>query len=417
MGDSSNLPPANYVGPRGPIERVLCRYLYRLMIASKRIAVYMDGENERCDAEFILVPPPFWIAVRILIAPNLWVGESYVSGRWYLKKGSLTDFLDVVRREAPPIFRGYYEFTAALRGIRYYLSQYLLNTHYTRQVRRHYEVDSKIYEMILDPEMIYTCAFFSRVDQDLQTAQQNKLSVAIGRLELPPCSPKVLDIGCGWGATARAVVRSHPSAEVCGLSISEGQINWAKARDGLVLTPDQRRRIEYRTEDYVDHRCISWYDSVIVIGMIEHVGLGGYPTFFRSLYEFLKPGGTALIHTIVSPEPAEPTNRWIDKYIFTGGYAPSISELVSAIEGLPFQITGLYLHKPNNYRRTIECWLANFISNESLVMRHLALEGESEDEIARFLRTWLFYLSGVRNMFSDADPRSHQVIQACIKKK
>src|ERR1700722_8695426 len=133
MGDSSNLAPANYVGPRGPIERVLCRYLYRLMIASKRIAVYMDGENERCDAEFILAPPPFWIAVRILIAPNLWVGESYVSGRWYLKKGSLTDFLDVVRREAPPIFRGYYEFTATLRGIRYYLSQYLLNTHYTRQ--------------------------------------------------------------------------------------------------------------------------------------------------------------------------------------------------------------------------------------------------------------------------------------------
>jgi cyclopropane-fatty-acyl-phospholipid synthase len=418
MSGLTNLAPSNYVGPQGQIERLLCRYLYRLIIASERIAIAIDADDESTfDAEFVLAPPRFWISVRILIAPNLWVGESYAAGFWYLRKGSLTDFLDVVRKEAPPIFKGYYELTAALRGFRYYLSQYLTNVRYTRKVRRHYEVDSRIYEMILDPEMVYTCGFFESCDQGLDVAQQNKLSLAITRLGLPVGPVKVLDIGCGWGATARALVRSHKHAEVCGLSISKGQIEWAQEHDGLLLPPDQRRRIAYRVEDYLDHHPYGTYDAVIVIGMIEHVGLGGYENFFRRLYGFLKPGGTAVIHTIASPAPGKPTNRWIDKHIFTGGYTPAISELIRAIEHQPFSITGLFIHRPGDYRRTIECWLNNFIENEATLAHYLLVEGETEGEIARFIRTWLFYLSGVRNMFSDDNPRSYQVVQACIRRK
>lgn len=388
------------------------------MIASKRIDVAIGSDDEgAANVEFVLAPPRLGTGLRILIAPNLWVGESYAAGLWYLKKGSLSEFLDVIRREAPPIFRKYYEFTAALKGIRHYLSQHLLNVHYTRKVRRHYEVDSKIYEMILDRELVYTCAFFERASQTLESAQQNKLAIAIARLELPEGSPKVLDIGCGWGATARAIVRSHDGAKVCGLSISENQIEWARERDGRVLSSDQRQRIEYRIEDYLDHKASEPYDAVIVIGMIEHVGLGGYETFFCRLHGFLKRGGTAVIHTIVSPIPGKPTNRWIDKHIFTGGYAPSVSELVRAIERHPFEITGLYLHRPSNYRLTIECWLDNLTANETPIIRYLQSEGTSEGEVEQFIRIWRFYLSGVRNMFSDNDLRSHQVIQVCIRKK
>lgn len=387
------------------------------MIASKKISVVIDGDTSPDDAEFILAPPGLWITIRILFAPNLWVGESFVDGSWYLQKGSLTEFLDVIRKEAPPLFRRYYEFAAALRGLRFYFSQYLFSGYYTRKVRQHYEVDSKIYEMILNSEMVYTCGFFEKTDQSLETAQQDKLAVAIARLELPQGPTRILDIGCGWGATARAIVRAHRNAEVCGLSISEGQIEWARKRDASVLATEQQRRIEYRVEDYVDHKRAGLYDAVVVIGMIEHVGLGGYETFFRALYDFLKRDGTAVIHTIVSPTPADPTNRWIDRYIFVGGYAPAVSELVRAIESQPFQVIGLYLHRPANYRRTIECWLDNFTSNEAAIKHRLEAEGEAEEEIDRFFRTWLFYLSGVRNMFSDADPRSHQVLQACIRKK
>lgn len=418
MSGLSNVAPSNYVGPQGPIERALCRRLYRLAIKSRRIAVAIDTEDKSVvEAEFILAPPRLWTFLRILVAPNLWVGQSYTAGSWYLKRGRLAEFLEIIRKEAPAPFRRYYEFMAALRGFRYYLSQYLLNVHYTRKVRRHYEVDANIYKLILDQEMIYTCAFFENAEKSLDAAQQRKLATSIARLELPKRSVRVLDIGCGWGATARAIVRSRENSEVCGLSLSEGQIEWARERDCAVLSPDQRRRIEYRVEDYVDHRGTELYDAVIVIGMIEHVGLGGYETFFHSLQSFLRPGGTAVIHTIASPMPSKPTNRWIDKYIFKGGYAPSVSELVRAIEREPFQITGLHLHGPNNYRRTIECWLDNFTTNETQIARYLYLEGHSERYVERFLRTWFFYLSGVRNMFSDGDPRSHQVVQACIRKK
>jgi cyclopropane-fatty-acyl-phospholipid synthase len=418
MSGSSNLAPSSYVGPQGPLEWALCRHLIHLMIASKRIAI-ARGVDDGCvsEAEFILAPPRLWTLVRILIAPNLWVGESYAAGSWYLRKGSLTEFLDVIQREAPRAFQRYYEFTAALRGFRYYRGQYLLNVQYTRKVRQHYEVDATIYEMILDREMVYTCGFFETADQDLDVAQQNKLAVAIARLELPEGSAKVLDIGCGWGATARAIVRSHEHAEVCGLSISEGQIEWARERDCSVLSANQLRRIDYRAEDYVNHNVTQSYDAAIVIGMIEHVGLGGYETFFRRLYGFLKFGGTAVIHTIAAPTPGKPANPWIDKKIFTGGHAPSVSELVRAIERQPFQITGLYIYRSANYRRTIECWIHNFISNEPLLTRYMLRQGAAESEVEQFIRTWLFYLSGVRNMFSDGNRRSYQVVQVCIRKK
>ena len=109
--------------------------------------------------DFVLAPPRIWTAIKILVAPTLWVGESFTAGEWYLCKGDLSDFLETVLKNAPHTFRRYYEFTAALRGLRHYVGQYLLNRYYTRKVKRHYEVDSKIYEMILDQDMVYTCGF------------------------------------------------------------------------------------------------------------------------------------------------------------------------------------------------------------------------------------------------------------------
>jgi cyclopropane-fatty-acyl-phospholipid synthase len=388
------------------------------MIRSPRIRIVFNHDLDHDDYEFdfVLFPPRLWTTIKILASPNLWVGESFITGAWYLSKGDLSDFLDAIRKDAPGRFERYYQFTASLRGLRYYLGQHLLNRYYTRKVKHHYDVDSKIYEMILDPEMLYTCAFFEDGNETLQAAQGKKLAAAISRLSLPHGPTKVLDIGCGWGAMARAVVRENPHAEVCGLSISKNQIDWAAKRDSQVLAIDQLCRIEYRLEDYVGHERTKFYDGISVIGMIEHVGLTGYDTFFNSVYRFLKPGGTALIHTIVSPIPADPTNRWIDRHIFTGGYTPSVSELTRAIERHPLRIVGLYIYRPRHYRRTIECWLQNFRSNVSCVSSYLRTLGESEAKIEKFIRTWLFYLSGVRNMFSEDDPQSHQVVQLAITK-
>jgi cyclopropane-fatty-acyl-phospholipid synthase len=389
------------------------------MLKSGRIRVQFEGESPQGDdddVEFVVAAPRLFTIFRLLTGPDFWVGETYIRGRWYLLRGNLSDFLKAVEEEANRAYRGYYRFLSSIRGPRYYLRQYLLNKHFTRQVKRHYEVDSEIYEMILDEEMLYTCAFFSKDANSLVTAQKNKVSMTISRMRLPPGPKTVLDIGSGWGALGRAIVRHYDDARVCALSISFGQIDWAKARDRNVLSESERQRIEYRLEDYIAHRGVAQYDAVAVVGMIEHVGLGGYAEFFQKVHNFLKPGGVAVIHTIVSPLPAVPTNSWIDKHIFTGGYAPSISELVASAEKLSFRIVGVHIYGPSHYRRTIECWLTNFMDNRDTATRYLRGKGYNDGQIDTFIRTWMFYLSGVRNMFDDHAERSHQVAQLVLKR-
>ena len=366
--------------------------------------------------DFVVAPPGLWTTLKILLAPTLWVGESYVAGSWYLKKGNLADFLELIKTEANATFKAYYYLLSGIKGLRFWLRQRALTRYYTRKVRSHYEVDSRVYELFLDKEMLYTCAFFLHDSNTLAEAQQNKLSAVIDRLSLPSHSPRVLDIGCGWGGMARAIVTRHDTAEVCGLTISERQITWAKQRDAHALSPSQLTQICYKLEDYVDHNRVEYYHAVSVIGMIEHVGLSGYGTFFDKIHNLLQPGGTAVIHTIISPVPAHPANAWIDRHIFTGGHTPSISEVARAAELHRFYISGIFVYPPKHYRRTIECWLRNFQDNLGSITQYLRETGYADREIEQFARTWIFYLSGVRNMFAEGRDGSYQIAQFSIRK-
>jgi cyclopropane-fatty-acyl-phospholipid synthase len=419
MSGGFNTRPSNYQPPRRGVERLICSRLIRLILNDKNISVDFGDSAELTlhdVSDFVVASPRLLALLKLALAPDLWVGESYVAGDWYLKKGDLADFLATIQEKANAPYRRYFDLVSELRGIRYYFGQYLANRYYTRRVRKHYDVDAKIYEAFLDEEMLYTCAFFPRGDEPLASAQQIKLEAVIDRLALPRPDAEVLDIGCGWGGFARAIARQHPTARVCGLSIARSQIDWAVARDATCLTPRQRDRIEYRLEDYVNHDRRDHYDAIAVIGMIEHVGLGGYNEFFAKLSDFLKLRGRVVIHTIVSPRSAVPSNAWIDRHVFTGGYAPSISELIKAAEQQSFRISAAHIYPPRHYRKTIECWLANFLKNASSTGSYLKQIGYADEEIDRFMRIWTFYLSGVRNMFSEQDRGSHQIIQLCLQK-
>lgn len=419
MRGNFNRRPAAYRPPRQGVERFVCSKLFRIILDDETIGVdFGDANNTGRDTkpEFIVASPRLWPMIKLALIPDLWVGDSYAAGCWYLIKGDLADFLAVIQQRANRPYRRYFNFVSGLRGYRHYLGQHLINRYYTRKVKMHYEVDAKIYEAFLDDEMLYTCAFFPKGDESLDAAQQLKLEAVIERLRLPPIQAEVLDIGCGWGGLARAVARRHPSANVCGLSISRSQIEWAVAKDSVCLTPQQAARISYRLEDYIDHNRSNHYDAISVVGMIEHVGLGGYDEFFLKLYKLLKLRGTVVIHTIVSPRSAIPSNAWIDRHIFAGGYAPSISELIGAAEKHLFQISAAHIYPSRHYRRTIDCWLLNFLANIVPIEIYLRQKGFSEEEIARFTRIWTFYLSGVRNMFVENDSGSHQIVQLCLQK-
>jgi len=412
--------PANYSPPQSAAETLLCRLLLSFMVNSKRVHIDFGrdggGANDPRDVDFILAAPRLAAAIRMMLAPGLKVGEGFVAGDWYLQKGNLSDFLRAGKANAKFPFKEYYLLSAKMGGIRHYLGQYILNRYFTRKVKHHYDVDSRIYEMLLDDEMVYTCGFFNNDGDGLAAAQQNKIATAIARMALPPDQARVLDIGCGWGATERALVRGHPGVEVCGLSISQGQIDWAKRKDLQSLSASEINRIEYRLEDYTDHKRSDYYDAISVIGMLEHVGLGGYDEFFAAAYKFLKPGGRALIHTIVSPTPATPTNKWIEKHIFTGGYAPSLSELTRSVEPHAFHISGMYLYPPVHYRKTIDAWTENFVKNIPDAAAYLKSIGFSTEKAEAFIRTWIFYLAAVRIMFTDDAERNHQIVQMCITK-
>jgi cyclopropane-fatty-acyl-phospholipid synthase len=419
MINEFNVRPNSYLGPRTALERRICRVLFAGMIQDQRIVIdYGDNEisRDRYDAaEVVLAAPGLWSALKIMIAPGLWVGESYVAGDWFLKKGTLANFIDIIWQYAPSRFGGYYKWMQRLRGVRHYIRQYLLNRYFTRQVRKHYELDSAIYEMILDAEMVYTCAFFDASHESLEDAQSNKLTQTFERLLQSEQGGHILDIGCGWGAAERFVVQNYPTATICGLSISNNQIEWAKRRDGDSLSPSQQERITYRLQDYVLHEEFGAYDAVCAIGMIEHVGLGGYKEFFDRIAKFLKPNGRALIHTIIAPTRGIPTNRWIDRYIFTGGYVPSVSELIPVIENSAFSVEAIHLHGPINYHRTIEMWIDNLTKNAPRMKTYLVAEGASSEDAEQAVRTWYFYLCAVRNMFSKSDIHAYQVAQLCLE--
>lgn len=398
----------------------MCRALFRLMVNDRRVLVDFGqveaGPLAADEVQFIVAPPRLWRSICILLRPDFWAGEGFIRGDWYLKKGCLAEFLRIVEVHAPRPFRAYYQLLSGFRGAGFYLKQHLFSRYFTRKARAHYDIDPAIYSMILDPEMVYTCAFFDDGHRTLAEAQQNKIATAIGRMGLPVERPRVLDIGCGWGATERALVRQHPSAEICGLSISANQIRWAARRDADTLTRSQAARIEYRVEDFERHDRAEYYDGICAIGMIEHVGLSGFGGFFAQIGRLLRPGGTALIHSIVCPISASPTNRWIDKRIFMGGYAPSLAELIAAIELHPLSVSSIHLHGPTHYRRTIEAWTENLEANAGRMRDYLRANDLSRVQAERIVLTWRFYLNGVRNMFDDKPSKTHQIAQICIKK-
>ncbi len=243
MVNEFELAPPTYVAPSSTVERLICKALFKAMLSNHRFAIDLGDKDDRHSgpAEFIVAAPRAWITLKLMLAPNLWVGEAYVSGQWFLKKGRLSDFLQAIAQNANVSFRKYYEIMSLVKGVRFWLGQYLLNRHYTRRVKQHYDLDSKIYEMILDPKMLYTCAFFLHESDTLESAQQNKIEAAIERMSLPALRAQVLDIGCGWGAwhVRSSAGTKMPRSAACRYR----GINWLGLSNGMKIACCLRRQV------------------------------------------------------------------------------------------------------------------------------------------------------------------------------
>ncbi|MGH8516690.1 MAG: class I SAM-dependent methyltransferase [Panacagrimonas sp.] len=316
----------------------------------------------------------------MLLNPGLQFGEAYIDGDWDPLGCSLEQVL-----EAAVVMTGSDAYATHWRALSLAAERVVeLNDAWiaARRIRRHYDLDADLYATFLDRDLHYSCAYFAEPTMDLEAAQQAKCALIAAKLDLRP-NARVLDIGCGWGSLALHLAEKH-GARVTGITLSPGQFEVAQRRATERGLAD---RVEFRLQDYrdVDGR----FDAVVSVGMFEHVGRPQYPRFFSAVRDRLAHGGTALLHTIGRNGPPQPTNAWIRRHIFPGGYIPAASEVIDALEPSGLMLTDLEIWRLH-YALTLAEWNRRFQARRAEFARRL---GE------RFCRTWEFYLQGSEASF------------------
>ncbi len=320
---------------------------------------------------------------KLLLKPRLFVPEAYMDGTLTIEDGSLYDFIDILvandasQPNALLLWLG----QAAGRLVRR-LHQYNRAPRARRNVAHHYDLSDQLYELFLDRDRQYSCAYFRLPEDDLDTAQQNKKRHIASKLLLGP-GQKVLDIGSGWGGLA-LYIAAQSGADVTGLTLSQEQHKVANRRAAEAGLAD---RVRFHLRDYREET--GRYDRVVSVGMFEHVGINQYPAFFRKLSELLAPEGVALLHSIGRMSGPGTTNPWLRKYIFPGGYSPALSEVVPEAERAQLWITDVEILR-RHYAETLRAWRHRFEQNRDRI-RGLYDE--------RFCRMWEMYLVGAELAF------------------
>ncbi|MFV3329714.1 C17 cyclopropane fatty acid synthase CfaB [Pseudomonas sp. NY15437] len=267
-------------------------------------------------------------------------------------------------------------------------------------IHYHYDLSNAFYQLWLDPEMVYSCAYYETGTEDLATAQVAKLRHLCRKLRLQP-GEKLLDVGCGWGGLARLAAREF-GVQVHGITLSEEQLKLGRERvkaDGL------EGKVTLELLDYRDLPRDGRYDKVVSVGMFEHVGHANLGLYFQHLYDAVRPGGLVMNHGITSSDTeGRPVGRgagdFIDRYVFPHGELPHLSLAVARMSEAGLEVVdveGLRLH----YARTLDFWSANLEAK-------LAEAAKLVPEQA--LRIWRLYLAGCAYGFKKGWINLHQIL-------
>jgi cyclopropane-fatty-acyl-phospholipid synthase len=320
---------------------------------------------------------------RLSINPDLALGEAYMDGSLTVENGTMRDVIalifdnlsDAIELPQRTIER---PFRALLRRIH----QYNPIKRSERNVSHHYDLSRHLYELFLDADEQYSCAYFPDPNMSLEAAQLAKKRHIAAKLLLRP-GMKVLDIGSGWGGLALTLAETA-GVDVTGLTLSREQLAVANER---AMAKGVSDRVRFHLRDYrLETGC---YDRIVSVGMFEHVGINQYGVFFDTLNRLLKPDGVALLHSIGRLDGPGRTNSWIRKYIFPGGYAPALSEVLPVVERSGLLTTDIEILRMH-YAMTIDHWQRRFQANRAEI-------AQLYDE--RFCRMWEFYLAGAEMHF------------------
>jgi len=321
--------------------------------------------------------------IQLILDPELKLGESYMDGTFVVDQGDIASALAILVGQGHNTMPRWARLQWLTRYVGRGLQQFNPRGRSRRNVAHHYDLDARLYSLFLDADKQYSCAYFESDESTLDDAQLAKKRHFAAKLRLEEPGKKLLDIGCGWGGLG-LYLADIAGADVTGITLSKEQLAIARQRAqdrGLA------ERAEFRLQDYRDTP--GPFERIVSVGMFEHVGSNHYDTYFRKCAELLADDGVMVLHSIGRSEPPGITNPWIAKYIFPGGYIPSLSEVLPAIERAGLLVTDIEILRLH-YADTLKAWRERFLARREDVLRFY-------DE--RFIRMWDFYLAGSEMAF------------------
>lgn len=356
---------------------------------------YRYGSADRSRDPIVLRLTDRRVALDIAKNPRLGAGEAYMDGRLVVEQGDIAALIDLLRSNAPWEKDGRINKKSVLKSagkVVARLDRLNWERRSKRNVAHHYDLSDRLYDLFLDADRQYSCAYFTDPGNSLDQAQADKKAHIAAKLLLKQ-KQRVLDIGCGWGGMALYLHRIA-DVDVLGITLSEEQLQVARRR---AVEAGVSHRVKFELLDY--RRVHGPFDRIVSVGMFEHVGPPQYRTFFAKCRELLADDGVMLLHTIGRMGQPGTTDAWTTKYIFPGGYNPALSEIISASETarlISADIETLRLH----YAHTIEHWYRRV--NE----RQAEIEALYD---ARFFRMWQFYLAGAMAAFRHGSMCNYQI--------
>jgi len=345
---------------------------------------HVIGKDDQTPRAVVRITDPK-LPLRLLLNGEYHLGQGYMDGGIVAEEGSIRDFLEVLALNIGM------QSATGLKSIPYKLelwASYLLQFNplgrSRANVAHHYDLSDALYRRFLDEDWQYSCAYFESPETTLEQAQLAKKRHIAAKLALKP-GMKVLDIGCGWGGMALYLARTA-GVDVTGITLSVEQHKVATERAAQAGLSD---RVRFVLRDY-RHETAK-YDRIVSVGMFEHVGVPHYNEFFGKVRDLLTDDGVALIHSIGRVDGPGTTNPWIRKYIFPGGYAPALSEVLPAIERTCVYVSDVEILRMH-YAWTLNHWAQRFAAARADIAANLYDE--------TFCRMWEFYLASSEMEFA-----------------
>ena len=324
------------------------------------------------------------IEKKLFRNPSLHFGEGYMNQEILIEEGSIEQLIDLITScyddfiQHNSVYKIYENFSGYFK-----IFQQLNEIIKSKQnVAHHYDLKEDLYKLFLDKDMQYSCAYFHNENISLDQAQIDKKNHIINKLQISE-NMKVLDIGCGWGGMAIEIAK-QTGATVKGITLSENQFATASKRaqeEGL------SEKLHFKLQDYRNEN--ENYDRIVSVGMFEHVGIKYFREYLKKTYDLLKDTGVFLLHTIGQRGVPTATSPWIRKYIFPGGYIPSLSDIIHETEKLNINITDIEILRLH-YAHTLTHWYKNVQNNKDQIIKMF-------DD--RFYRMWEFYLLASKYSF------------------